>query len=55
LANGWQKSMALACEKLKAQVRSLVEHPFHVVKNIFNYKKKWSRKFEQFFKWKLWG
>jgi transposase, IS5 family len=39
LAAGWQKSMAQAYEKLKAQVRSRVEHPFHVVKNIFKYKK----------------
>ncbi len=39
LADGWQKSMAQAYEKLKAQVRSRVEHPFHVVKNIFKYKK----------------
>lgn len=33
LAEGWQKSMAQAYEKLKAQVRAYVEHPFHVVKN----------------------
>ena len=39
LADGWQKSMAQAYEKLKAQVRSRVEHPFHVVNNIFKYKK----------------
>ncbi len=39
LADGWQKSMAQAYEKLKAQVRARVEHPFHVVKNIFKYKK----------------
>jgi len=39
LADGWQKSMAQAYEKLKAQVRAHVEHPFHIVKNIFKYKK----------------
>ena len=39
LPEGWQKSMAKAYEKLKAQVRAHVEHPFHVVKNIFKYKK----------------
>jgi IS5 family transposase len=39
LAEGWQKSLAQAYEKLKAQVRARVEHPFHVVKNIFHYKK----------------
>ena len=31
--------MAQAYEQLKAQVRSRVGHPFHVVKNIFKYKK----------------
>lgn len=39
LVEGWQKSLAQAYEKLKAQVRARVEHPFHVVKNIFKYKK----------------
>jgi IS5 family transposase len=31
--------LAQACEKLKARVRAYVEHPFHIVKNIFKYKK----------------
>jgi IS5 family transposase len=35
----WQKDLALAFEKLKARIRAIVEHPFHVVKNIFKYKK----------------
>ncbi|NMM28293.1 MAG: IS5 family transposase [Glaciimonas sp.] len=39
LAEGWQKSLVQAYEKLKAQVRARVEHPLHVVKNIFQYKK----------------
>ena len=39
LADGWQKRLAQAYEKLKAQTRALVEHPFHVVKNIFKHKK----------------
>ena len=39
MTEGWQKTMAQAYEKLKAQVRSRVEHPFHVVKNLFHYKK----------------
>ena len=39
LAEGWQKELAQTYEKLKAQVRARVEHPFHVVKNIFHYKK----------------
>jgi IS5 family transposase len=39
LAEGWQKNLAQAYEKLKAQVRARVEHPFHVIKNLFHYKK----------------
>ena len=39
LDEGWQKSLARAYEKLKVQVRAYVEHPFHVPKNIFKYKK----------------
>ncbi len=39
LDEGWQKSLAQAYEKIKAQVRAYVEHPFHIVKNIFKYKK----------------
>src|ERR1035437_8255350 len=39
MTEGWQKTMVQAYEKLKAQVRAYVEHPFHVVKNIFKYKK----------------
>lgn len=39
MVDGWQKNLAQAYEKLKAQVRARVEHPFHVVKNIFQHKK----------------
>ena len=39
MTEGWQKTMAQAYEKLKAQVRARVEHPFHMVKNLFHYKK----------------
>jgi transposase, IS5 family len=39
LDEGWQKDLAQAYEKLKAQVRAYVEHPFHIVKNIFRYQK----------------
>jgi transposase, IS5 family len=39
MVDGWQKSLVQAYEKLKARVRARVEHPFHVVKNIFKYKK----------------
>jgi transposase, IS5 family len=39
MAEGWQKSLAQAYERAKARVRARVEHPFHVIKNIFKYKK----------------
>ena len=39
MTEGWQQTMAQAYEKLKAQVRAKVEHPFHVVKNLFHYEK----------------
>ena len=39
LADGWQKTLAQAYEKLKAQIRARVEHPFHIIKNIFKHKK----------------
>jgi IS5 family transposase len=39
MMGGWQKYLALAFEKLKARIRAIVEHPFHVVKNIFKHKK----------------
>lgn len=39
MAEGWQKKLAQAHEKLKARVRAYVEHPFHVVKNIFRHRK----------------
>ena len=39
MADGWQKNLAQAYEKLKAQVRAYVEHPFHVIKNLFKYQK----------------
>ena len=39
LAEGKIKALALAVEKAKAQMRALVEHPFHVLKNLFGYRK----------------
>ena len=36
---GWAKAIGGAWEKLKARARSLVEHPFHIVKNLFHYRK----------------
>ncbi len=40
MAEGWQKESALAYEKLKARIRAKVEQPLHVVKNIFQHKKR---------------
>ena len=39
MAEGKLKEMTLAVEKTKAQMRALVEHPFHVLKNLFGYRK----------------
>ena len=39
MAECWQKDLALAFEELNARIRARVEHPFHIVKNIFKYKK----------------
>jgi IS5 family transposase len=39
LPEGEVKTLALHVEFLKAQVRARVEHPFHVVKNLFRHRK----------------
>ena len=39
MAEGAEKEMIKAVEKAKASVRAFVEHPFHIVKNIFRYRK----------------
>jgi len=39
LAEGTEKETLKALEKAKAAVRAFVEHPFHIVKNIFRYRK----------------
>jgi IS5 family transposase len=39
LAEGAEKETLKALEKAKAAVRAFVEHPFHIVKNIFRYRK----------------
>ena len=39
MAEGWKKDLALLNEKLKASLRAKVEHPFHVVKNLFKHTK----------------
>ena len=39
LAEGTEKETLKAAEKIKASVRAFVEHPFHIVKNLFRYRK----------------
>jgi IS5 family transposase len=37
MAEGTLKTLTQALERVKAQIRSKVEHPFHVVKNLFGH------------------
>ncbi len=37
--DGPLKTLRLAIEKAKARIRAKVEHPFHVIKNLFGYRK----------------
>ena len=39
MAQGAAKELASALETVKARIRARVEHPFHVVKNLFKHKK----------------
>lgn len=39
MAEGTVKTLTQALERVKAQIRARVEHPFHVVKNLFRHKK----------------
>jgi IS5 family transposase len=39
MPESWVKDLTLGFEKLKARVRALVEHPFHIVKNLFRHRK----------------
>jgi IS5 family transposase len=39
LAEGAEKEARKAAEKAKASVRAFVEHPFHIVKNLFRHRK----------------
>ena len=39
LAEGAEKETLRAVEKAKASVRAFVEHPFHIVKNLFGHRK----------------
>ena len=39
MAEGRRKEITQALEKAKAQLRAYVEHPFHIVKNLFKHRK----------------
>tara|TARA_R110002095_G_scaffold28624_1_gene28527 strand:- start:361 stop:687 length:327 start_codon:yes stop_codon:yes gene_type:complete len=39
MAEGPRKDLATKVEKIKAQIRAKIEHPVHVVKNLFRYRK----------------
>lgn len=39
MAEGTLKTLTKALERVKAQIRARVEHPFHVVKNLFHHRK----------------
>ena len=39
LPESWVKDLTLGYERLKARARALVEHPFHIVKNLFKHRK----------------
>jgi IS5 family transposase len=39
MAEGAEKETLRAVEKAKASVRAFVEHPFHIVKNLFRHRK----------------
>jgi transposase, IS5 family len=39
MAEGAEKAAVQAAEKVKASVRAFVEHPFHILKNIFRHRK----------------
>jgi transposase, IS5 family len=39
MPESWVKDLSVRFEKLKAQTRALVEHPFHIIKNLFKHRK----------------
>ena len=39
MVEGAEKETLKAVEKAKASVRAFVEHPFHIVKNLFRHRK----------------
>ena len=39
MQEGALKDLVIALEKTKAQIRARVEHPFHIIKNLFRHRK----------------
>jgi len=39
MAQSWVKDLTVSFEKIKARTRALVEHPFHIIKNLFKHRK----------------
>ena len=39
MPEGLLKELHKGLEKVKAQIRALVEHPFHIIKNLFGFRK----------------
>ncbi len=39
MRDGAFKDLLIAVERTKAQIRARVEHPFHVIKNLFGHRK----------------
>ncbi len=39
MRDGAAKDLLIAVERAKAQIRARVEHPFHVIKNLFGHRK----------------
>ena len=39
MIDDWQKDLIVLAERAKARIRARVEHPFHVIKNLFKHKK----------------
>ncbi len=39
MRDGIVKDLLIAVERAKAQIRARVEHPFHVIKNLFGHRK----------------
>ena len=58
MAQGSLKDLTQALERVKAQIRARVEHPFHVVKNLFKHKKTryrgWPRTAPRCSAWPIW-